>query len=339
MSSIEISIVIVNYKSQHLITQCVQSIIENETELIFEIIVVDNNSHDDAQNNLKQIYPKLKWIQMGYNSGFGRANNAGFKQAQGNYILILNSDSIILKKNTLLNCLKKHKTINKEKTILGIRLVDKNQQYQETLRLTFPGIKREVRANAFYILFIERLLGRKYRGKEYQKEAHYRSGEVEYINGAFLLLNRNELLKHQLFYDNDFFLYGEDIEWAWRARKNGFNFYHWHEKEIIHLGSASSKSYEKARFQQIIASDWLYLRKTRGVVYTAFTIWIIFANQIIDSLFFTIAKFKNRKFNENELLQKRNRTWIYEILKKYAIVILLSNNYSDKQSFKINCYD
>ena len=335
---IDLSIIIVNYKSQHLITQCIQSIVDNEKELLYEIIVVDNNSNDEAKNILKLIYPKLKWIQMGYNSGFGRANNAGIKQALGSYILILNSDCIILKKNSLLSCINKHKKLNIDKTILGICLVDENHQFQETLRLTFPGVKREIRANAFYILFIERLFGRKHFGKQYQKEAHYRSGEVEYINGAFLLLKRNELLKHQLLYDEDFFLYGEDIEWAYRARKNGFNFYHWHEKEIIHLGSASSQGYEKERFQQIIASDWLYLRKTRGAVYAAFTIWIIFTNQIIDSLFFTIAKIKNRKLNEGELIQKRNRIWVYETLKNFSAIIIFSNQFSSEKTFKINCY-
>ena len=141
-----------------------------------------------------------------------------------------------------------------------------------------------------------------------------------------------------MLYDKDFFLYGEDIEWAYRARKKGFNFYHWHEKEIIHLGSASSKEYEKERFQQIMASDWLYLRKTRGAFYTAFTISIIFTNQIIDSLFFTIAKIKNRKSSESELIQKRNRIWIYEILKNFSAIIIFSNQFSSEKTFKINCY-
>lgn len=334
---IDLSIIIVNYKSHHLITQCVQSIVDNETMLNHEIIVVDNNSGDDSESGLKEICPDLIWIQMGYNSGFGRANNAGFQRAIGKYILILNSDTIINENNTLFKCVEEHKRLNKDKFILGIRLVDEKRDYQETLRLKFPGIRREIKANALYILFIERLLGRKFKGKEYQKAAHYKSGEVAYINGAFLLLKREELLKDKLYYDKDFFLYGEDIEWAWRARKSGFSFYHWHVPEIIHLGSASSKVV-KHKIQQVMASDWLYLRKSRGVIYTALTIWIIFTNQLIDSLFFTIAKIKNRKLNESELIQKRNRIWIYEILKNFSAIIVFSNKFSSDKTFKINCY-
>lgn len=335
---LDLSIVIVNYKSPHLIEQCIRSIVSNEKELSYEIIVVDNNSDDNSETILKKIYPDLKWIQMGYNSGFGRANNVGIKEAKGNFILILNSDCIIKEKNTLFNCINKHKQVNTEKTILGIRLVDENHQYQETLRLTFPGIKREIRANAFYIYFVERLFGRKFKGKEYQKAAHYKSGEVAYINGAFLLLKTKELIGNNLFYDEDFFLYGEDIEWAWRAVKNNFTFYHWHDPEIIHLGSASSNNYKKHRYQQIITSDWLYFKKTRGLLYTTSTILTILINQLIDSAFHLIGRIRRRKFSHNEIEQVQKRKWIYEILIKYSFVVLFYTKVSDKKSFKTNCY-
>ena len=334
---IELSIIIVNYKNQHLITQCVKSIVDNEKELSYEIIVVDNNSEDDSESILKDIYPDLIWIQMGYNSGFGRANNAGFKKASGKYILILNSDIIIKEKNTLFKCVEEHRRLAKDKLILGVRLVDEKAAYQETLRLRFPGVRREIRANALYILFIERLFGRKFKGKEYQKAAHYKSGEVAYINGAFLLLNRKELLSEKLYFDRDFFLYGEDIEWAWRARKSGFTFYHWHVPEIIHLGSASSKVI-KHKFQQVMASDWLYLRKSRGWIYIASTITLILTNQLIDSLLNKFAKLRKKRYSNWEIEQIEKRTWIYENIKKYSLPILFRNKFSSENTFVIDCY-
>ena len=275
---------------------------------------------------------------MGYNSGFGRANNAGFKRASGEYILILNSDIIIKEKNTLFKCVEEHRRLAKDNLILGVRLVDEKAAYQETLRLRFPGVRREIRANALYILFVERLFGRKFKGKEYQKSAHYQSGEVAYINGAFLLLKRKELLNDRLYYDKDFFLYGEDIEWAWRARKSGYFFYHWHVPEIIHLGSASSKVI-KHKFQQVIASDWLYLRKSRGFLYTAITILVIFQNQVFDSILHSLASLRKKQFSSYEISQKQRRKWIFEILKKYSLIVLFSREYSAEKSFKVNCYD
>lgn len=335
----ELSIVIVNYKNQHLITQCIKSIIEKETKRDFEIIVVDNNSEDNTEELLREIYPKVRWFQMGYNSGFGRANNKGIKEAKGDYILLLNSDIIITQPNSITDSLNKLKQLSKsENIVLGTRLVNPDGSYQETLRLEFPGIKREIRANSFYIFFIERVLKRKYTGKEEQRNAHYVSSYVEYINGAFLLLSRNTLLDNNLFFDEDFFLYGEDIEWAWRARQRNLDFYHFHELELTHIGSASSSVF-KSKFQQVMASDWLYIKKTRGVFYAGFTLGVIWCNQMLDSIFYYSGKLRKRQFNSAELLQKERREWTYEILKKYTIIVLFGKNYSDRTTFKINCYD
>ena len=153
----KLSIIIVNYKNQKLITTCVRSIVESERDLDVEIIVVDNNSEDTSEKELKEIFASLKWIQMGYNSGFGRANNAGIRAANGEHILLLNSDVILEGKNIISQCLDQLKSLPKsDSTILGTRLVNEDGSYQETLRLSFPGLGREIRANAFYILIVER---------------------------------------------------------------------------------------------------------------------------------------------------------------------------------------
>ena len=335
----QLSIVIVNYKNQELIKGCVHSIVENELDLDYEIIVVDNHSEDEAESELRKIYPSLKWIQMGYNSGFGRANNAGMKVALGEHILLLNSDVIVKEKNTVSHCLKYHRSLsNPSSTILGTRLVNEDGSYQETLRLKFPGLAREIRANAFYILLIERLFKKKFTGKEDQKTAHYISGEVAWINGAFLLMDRSAVLEKELFFDEDFFLYGEDTEWCWRASKSGMKFHHWSEQELIHYGSASSDG-RKQKVQQVMASDWLYLRKTRGFWYTLITLNVIFKNQVLDGVLHFFAKLRGKELSEYAISQKTHRKWIFEILKKYSFQILFKRKHSDKRSFVINCYD
>lgn len=335
----ELSIIIINYKNQELILSCVHSIVKNEGELDFELIVVDNNSEDESKKELIKIFPNLKWIQTGYNSGFGRANNAGIKAATGKKLLLLNSDIIVQKPKTISSCLDYLNGLDDSKnTILGTRLVGKDESYQETLRLEFPGLAREVRANAFYILIVDRWLKKSFKGKELQKEAHYRSGEVAWINGAFLLCDRATILDKQLFFDEDFFLYGEDTEWCWRAMKSGMKFHHWHEQQLIHLGSASSDN-QKAKVQQVMASDWLYLRKTRGFWYTALTLFVIFKNQILDASLHFFARLRRKPLSEAVLLQKKYRKWILEILKKYWIQVLFKSNHSDEKTFKINCYD
>ncbi|MBR7035832.1 MAG: glycosyltransferase, partial [Bacteroidales bacterium] len=92
----QVSVIIVNYKNPPLILQCVKSILQYEKTVDYEIIVVDNDSQDDTEQQLRAICPNLKWIQMGYNSGFGRANNAGTRIAKGDFILFLNADTILI---------------------------------------------------------------------------------------------------------------------------------------------------------------------------------------------------------------------------------------------------
>src|SRR5688500_15595084 len=92
----DLSIILVNYKSPHLALDCIKSIYQETKKLSFEIIVVDNFSEDNSREVILQKYPAVIWIQMPYNAGFARANNAGIKAANGTYVLILNTDTIIL---------------------------------------------------------------------------------------------------------------------------------------------------------------------------------------------------------------------------------------------------
>ena len=92
----DVSIIIINYKSCALVMDCIQSIVQQTTQGTYEIIVVDNDSKDGAKEKILTEYPEVKWLQLDYNAGFARANNAGMKIAKGDYYLILNADTIIL---------------------------------------------------------------------------------------------------------------------------------------------------------------------------------------------------------------------------------------------------
>ena len=334
-----LSIIIVNYKNQALILNCIRSIIAHETNLNYEIIVVDNASNDNSEQLLKELSPDIKYIQMRYNSGFGRANNEGMKLAQGKYMLLLNSDVLLSTDSVLSDCIEHLESLeDHERKVLGVRLTNQDGSFQESLRLKFPGFIDEIRKNPFYILIFERILKRKNHSKERQKEAHYRSGNVTWINGAFLLMHRETILSKHLFFDKDFFLYGEDMEWCWRANKSGVTFYHWHEPELIHIGSASSDQ-EKEKVQQVMASDWLFHRKTRGFLFTLILMKQVFVNQVSDGLFHFFAKLIGKKFSENVLWQQQIRKWTLQVLKRYAVQVLFRSKHSDDHSFKINCYE
>ena len=94
MGQVELSIIIINYKTPTLTLQCLESIYSNTTNVKFEVIVVDNFSEDNIFDLIRRKFPETKCIQMNYNSGFARANNVGIKESCGDYILFLNSGII-----------------------------------------------------------------------------------------------------------------------------------------------------------------------------------------------------------------------------------------------------
>lgn len=336
----QLSIIIVNYKNPHLILQCVKSIVEREKAIDYEIIVVDNDSQDDTERQLRAICPNLKWIQMGYNSGFGRANNAGVKVARGEYILFLNSDIIVPDDNVLCNCVKRLKGLNDSGIVLGTKLSNVDGSYQETLRLRYPSLKDKLRANALYILIVNRLLNRHpYDEEKHQQyEAQQKSGFVAWMNGAFLLVNKQVVQTRQLLFDDDLFLYGEDIEWCWMARKKGVRFYHYADSRLIHIGSASMPGDELKR-AQIIVSDWVMARKCRGRFVLFASLMLESFNLILDSVLYRIAKLRKTSLDGAVLKEAEFRTKYYYLIRRYGLMILLGKKLSSAKTFKTNCYE
>lgn len=336
----QLSIIIVNYKNPHLITQCVQSIVEHEKIIDYEIIVVDNNSEDNTEQLLRAIYPNLKWIQMGYNSGFGRANNVGIREAKGEYILFLNSDIIVPQDNVLSTCVKHLQRLGDKNIVLGTKLCNSDGTYQETLRLRYPGLKDKLPANALYILIVNRLL-KKYpyqKEKHQQYEAHQKSGFVAWINGAFLLANKQTVLTKELFFDNDLFLYGEDIEWCWMAQKKDVRFYHFADTQLVHIGSASMPC-DVLKRAQIIVSDWVMTRKCRGRFVLLASLMLETFNLALDSLLYGFAKIRRVQFDESVLKEAAFRSKYYYLIRKYGLMIVLGNKLSTSKTFKTNCYE
>ena len=95
---VDVSIIIINYKSAQLVLDCVASVYQQTQQYNFEIILVDNNSQDDCEERVLSEYKEVRWLQMGYNAGLARANNAGIEIAKGEYVLLLNADTIVLDK-------------------------------------------------------------------------------------------------------------------------------------------------------------------------------------------------------------------------------------------------
>ena len=258
----DLSIIIVNYKTPTLILDCLASIYKHTHVISFEVIVVDNQSNDNSQTIIQTAYPDVRWFQMGYNSGFARANNLGIRQAQGRLILLLNSDTLLLD-DVLSRCVH---VLDEQPDVAAVSALQlkADHQLRPNLYTTFGQMRR-----AFYILpggkaaekFLARLM----------PDPHYADpNQVEWLSGAFLM-TRPSVIAHAGELDESFFMYGEDVEWGYRLGKQG-RLLLLKDAQFVHLEYGSDQENQQHmvthinRFKpQVQVSQLLWVRKQYGI--------------------------------------------------------------------------
>jgi len=226
-----ISVVIVNYNVRYFLEQCILSVKAASTNLSVEIIVVDNNSTDESCEILTELYPEVILVQNKNNVGYSKANNQGVAIAKGEYVLILNPDTVIAE-DTLEKIYHFAKTKN-NLGALGVKLIDGSGEFlPESKRgIPFPQV-------AFNKLFA---ISSKRTGKYYATHlAENESGVVDILVGAFMFLKRSIYNEVQGF-DEAYFMYGEDIDLSYKILKKGYQNYYYSETTVIHYKGESTK--------------------------------------------------------------------------------------------------
>lgn len=235
---VDISIIIVNYKTAQLVIDCIESVYAQTKEHRFEIIVVDNDSGDDSKELVLSKFVDVQWLEMGYNSGFARANNAGIKIAKGEFILLLNGDTVIL--DGALD-----KTIalmkdNPDAAACGVQLLNTDGSTQISGAHTVKG-GLNILLTIPFIGNVVRYWGYKLKAKVPSVQSvTLKKTEVDWIIGAFIMV-RKTVLNKSGWLDEDFFMYAEEIEWCSRLKSQG-SLYLFSEPQVIHIGGGSSQS-------------------------------------------------------------------------------------------------
>lgn len=273
----KLSIIIINYKSIALILDCIRSVYEFGAEEK-EIIVVDNFSGDDAENILKQHFPAVRFLQMGYNAGFARANNAGINMATGELILLLNPDTVILD-NALNKCVEKFS--GSGYVACGVQLLNPDHSPQISGNYAMKGGLNYLLPLPYTGAFLKCMAGLLKVKKPNVPEA---KGvvEVDWINGAFLMVKKTAIGKAGML-DEDFFLYAEEAEWCSRLKKTG-KLCIYGDANVLHLQGESSagafdspgKGYSNLfdrKGLQIIVSNMVRIRKEFGVGWFLFDLF------------------------------------------------------------------
>lgn len=281
MSKVELSIIIINYKTLDITLQCLNSIYASTENVDFEIIIVDNFSEDNSLEVIQKRFPKIKCIQMNYNSGFSRANNVGTKKSCGDYILFLNSDTIVTN-NNLRHCLNKYKELELQMKIglMGCQLLNDDDTLQLSSFNYFPGFIDEIKRNSIYIRFFDSKAIKKNKFKKEIIRNHNSNHITKWLCGAYLLTNNNNLKKDNLYFDESYFLYSEDVNLGFDFIKNGYLNYYFKDSKIKHLSGKSSNSNEN-KYLQITLSNWLFQLKTKGrILYALFILLVKFNNKL-----------------------------------------------------------
>ncbi|MEY4113553.1 MAG: hypothetical protein RLZ76_246 [Bacteroidota bacterium] len=273
----DLSIIIVNYNSSHHVINCIDSIMQSNMRISYEIIVVDNDSNADDFTSIQMKFPDVKCLQMGYNAGFARANNHGIENSTGEYILLLNADTII-KEDAIEKVY--HTFSRQDKYIAcGVQLLNEDGSVQHSGARFVRGGANTLLPLPYLGSFI-RKCAKSLSVKQPNVFEVNNDIEVDWVVGAFLLTSKKAIQKAGML-DNDFFMYAEEIEWCSRLRKWG-PLILYNNMAVIHLGGGSSSNYYNIKkydnsndlwskkAQQIIVSQMLRVRRQWGLAWFSF---------------------------------------------------------------------
>ncbi|HNX20851.1 MAG TPA: glycosyltransferase [Bacteroidales bacterium] len=232
----KLSIIIVNYNVSHFLRQCLLSVYDAINSIETEIFVVDNNSVDDSVKMVQTEFPGVKLIVNEQNTGFSKANNIAIKESKGEYILLLNPDTLVEKK-TFIDCIQ-YMDENQDVGSLGVKMINGKGEFLPESKRALP-----IPSVAFYKIFgLSKLFpnSKKFGSYHLTYLDHDQIHEVEVLSGAYMML-RKTVLDQIGYLDEDFFMYGEDVDLSYRVTKAGYKNIYFPKARIIHYKGESTK--------------------------------------------------------------------------------------------------
>jgi hypothetical protein len=291
----DLSVIIVNYKSAALLLDCIRSIVQQTTALTYEIIVVDNHSQDNSEQVITQAFPQVRWLPLDNNAGFARANNAGMRIAVGDMLLLLNPDTIVLD-HALDACVQRFRTA--DYAACGVQLLNPDSSPQITGNYFMKGGLNHLLPLPYWGGLL-RTLGYALNSKVPNVREAQAEQVVDWINGAFLMVKRTTIQQAGMM-DEDFFLYAEETEWCSRIRKTG-KLVVYGDLHVVHLQgetanatfATSGKGYYdlySRKGLQLMVSNHLRVRKQYG---TGWFLILLLNYTFAVPVFFTCSFFDN----------------------------------------------
>jgi GT2 family glycosyltransferase len=232
----KLSIIIVNYNVKHFLEQCLTSVYKAIPNICAEVFVVDNNSTDDSVQMVAKKFPQAKLIANKENTGFSKANNQAISVSKGEYVLLLNPDTVV-EEDTFEKCIS-FMDAHPNGGGLGVKMIDGNGIFLPESKRGLP-----TPAVSFYKIFgLSNLFPKSIKFAKYHlgylKENEI--NKIEVLSGAFMWM-RKSVLDEIGYLDEAFFMYGEDIDLSYRIILAGYDNYYFPEAKIIHYKGESTK--------------------------------------------------------------------------------------------------
>ncbi len=267
-----ISVVIVSFNTCGLLRDCLNALYRDVADMEAEVFVVDNHSSDGSTVMVEREFPAVHVIKSDQNLGFAAANNRAFPVCKGDFVVLLNSDAF-LKPGALQRAVE-HMEARPAVGLGGARLIGRDASWQPSAR-QFPSVLNEfLSLSGLSMKFADsKFFGRQDRTWADQGVA----AQVDWVPGAFSIIRRNALEKIGYF-DEDFFLYYEEVDLCRRIKKAGYELWYWPDVVVVHYGGESSKTVSSLSMSKSGAqltlwrmrSQFLYYRKHLG-----FSAWIV----------------------------------------------------------------
>ena len=232
----KLSIIIVNYNVKYFLEQCLDSVFLAMKNIAAEVFVVDNRSSDHSPEYLKPLFPDVIYIENQENVGFSKANNQAIVQARGEYILLLNPDTVIGENSLTDVC--RFMDENPQAGAIGVKMLDGYGQFLPESKRGFPSPWNSFcKMSGLSKLFP---YSKRFGGYHLKYLDKNRVHPVNILAGAFMMV-RKEVIEKSGYLDERFFMYGEDIDWSYRIARSGYTNYYFPEPIIHYKGESTKK--------------------------------------------------------------------------------------------------
>jgi GT2 family glycosyltransferase len=259
---LDISIVILNYNVKFFLENCIKSVIESAKGFNYEIIVADNNSSDGSKEYIEQRFPDVKYIFNNENLGFAKGNNVALRVAKGRYILILNPDTL-LKSDTLKNCIN-YMDSSERYDMISCKVVTPDGKIDPNCHRSFPTPWNSLT----HITKISKIFKNRLFSSYNMLYADDNSTfDTDVISGSFMLFRR-KILDDGIYMPEEYFMYGEDIDFCFQIKRRGYKIGYLPIAECIHYRGQSTKNVKLSMKSHFYRSMNIFIEKNYSKQYS-----------------------------------------------------------------------